>query len=93
MQMHNPPHPGGALKELCGIGLDITVTDAAAKLGIARTNLSQILNGHAGISATMAVKMARTFGGSARLWLRMQMEYDLWHAERAASGRKRRRVA
>lgn len=90
MTMHNPPHPGLALKEFCGIGpgLDHSVTDAAEMLGIARTNLSQILNGHAGISAAMAIKIAGKFGGSPRLWLRMQMEFDLYRAE-AHSRRKK----
>jgi addiction module HigA family antidote len=91
MTMHNPPHPGEAIRELCGIGpgLDVSVTDAAARLKIARTNLSQILNGHSGITAPFAIKLARNYGGTARLWLRMQMEYDLWQAEKANRSRKK----
>lgn len=92
MQMHAPPHPGLAIRELCGIGpgYDTSVTRAAERLGIARNNLSQILNGHAGITASMALKLADRFGGSARLWLRMQMEYDLWQAQAAQPGRRRK---
>ncbi|WP_341704920.1 HigA family addiction module antitoxin [Ferrovibrio sp.] len=72
-----PPHPGLALREVCGIGLgfELGVTEAAEMLGIARTNLSRILNGHAGITASMALRIAGKFGGSPRLWLRMQNLY------------------
>lgn len=84
MDMHNPPHPGQALKEFCGIGpgFDHNVAKAAGMLGIARTTLSQIINGHARITAAVAFKIAKRFGGSPRLWLRMQMEYDLHQAEK-----------
>ncbi len=76
--MHNPAHPGEVLKEW----LDgISVTEAAAKLGVTRAHLSRILNGHAGISAEMALRLSASLGTSAESWLQMQMNYDLWLAK------------
>jgi len=76
--MHNPPHPGRALREYLG---DLTVTEAASRLGITRAALSRILNGSAGISADMALRLRDALGTSAEMWLNMQNQYDLWQAE------------
>lgn len=90
MKMHNPPHPGEILRELCVKPLELTVTQAAAALGVSRKTLSSILNGHAGISPEMAVRLSLAFGTTAESWMNQQVQYDLWHAERH---RKKLRVA
>lgn len=77
-RMNNPAHPGEVLKEWLE---GISVTDAAASLGVTRAHLSRILNGHAGISADMALRLAAGLGTSAETWLAMQSAYDLWQAE------------
>ena len=82
MKMHNPPHPGEVLNELCVKPLGITVTKTAAALGVSRKTLSAILNGRAGISPEMAVRLSIAFGTSAESWLTQQVQYDLWQAER-----------
>lgn len=89
MKMHNPPHPGEILRELCLEPLNITVTDAAEALGVSRKTLSAILNGRAGISPEMAVRLSIAFGTSAESWLNLQTQYDLWQAEQ---NRKKLRV-
>ena len=82
MKMHDPPHPGEVLRQLCLEPLNLTVTDAARSLGVSRKALSSILNGRAGISPEMAVRLSMAFGTSAESWLNQQLQYDLWHAER-----------
>jgi antitoxin HigA-1 len=84
MRMHNPPHPGEVLRDYLG---DLSVTDAARHLGVTRANLSRILNGSAGISAEMALRLSEAMGTSPELWTGMQSQYELWHASRG--GRKR----
>jgi antitoxin HigA-1 len=79
MRMHNPPHPGRVLREYLGTR---TVTDTAKHLGVTRVALSRILNGSAGISADMALKLADALGTSPELWIGMQTQYDLWQASR-----------
>lgn len=81
MLMHNPPHPGEIIKELCLEPLGISVTDAAQALGISRKTLSAILNGRAGISPEMAIRLSIAFDTSAESWLNQQSQYELWHAE------------
>lgn len=89
MKMHNPPHPGEILKELCLDPLELSVTRAAQALGVSRKTLSAILNGRAGISSEMAVRLSIAFGTSAESWLNQQTQYDLWQAEKE---RKRLKV-
>ena len=81
-KMFNPPHPGETLKEDVLPALGLTVTEAAEQLGVARVTLSRMINGHAAISADMAIRLAQWLGGSAEIWLRLQLQYDLWHAEK-----------
>jgi addiction module HigA family antidote len=81
MRMHNPPHPGEIIKALCLDPLKLSVTEAAKALGVSRKTLSAILNGRAGISPEMAVRLSIAFGTSAESWLNQQTQYDLWHAE------------
>lgn len=90
MRMHNPPHPGEIIKSLCLEPLGVSVTQAAEALGVSRKTLSAILNGRAGISPEMAVRLSIAFDTSAESWLNQQTQYDLWHAERR---RKELRVA
>ncbi len=82
--MYNPPHPGEVLKELCIEPLELTVTAAAEALGVSRKTLSAILNGRAGISPEMAIRLSMAFGTSAESWLNQQMQYDLWVAQQSA---------
>ncbi len=76
-RMHNPPHPGAVLHEWLA---EISVTPAAAQLGVTRAYLSRILHGHAGISVDMALRLSDLLGTSAEMWLGMQSAYDLWQA-------------
>jgi len=78
--MHNPPHPGEILRELCLEPLGLSVTRAAEALGVSRKTLSAILNERAGISPEMAIRLSKAFGTSAESWLNQQVQYDLWLA-------------
>ena len=85
MLMHNPPHPGEVLRKLCLRPLGVSVTQAAKALGVSRKTLSSILNGRAGISPEMAVRLSMAFDTTAESWLNQQVQYDLWQAERRRS--------
>ncbi len=85
--MHNPPHPGEVLREWLS---DITVTNAAAKLGVARLTLSRLLNGAAGVSAEMDLRLSKALGTTPGLWLGMQSDYDLWQAKKSFRGKVQR---
>ncbi len=82
-RMHNPPHPGEVLKD--GVFADgtVSVTEAAAALGVTRVALSRVLNGKAGMSAEMAVRLGKWLGTGPESWVSMQAQYDLWKAEQA----------
>jgi addiction module HigA family antidote len=82
MRMHNPPHPGEILKEDVLPELALTVTEAAAQLGVTRAALSRVLNGRAAISADMALRLADWLGNGPEIWLRMQSAHDLWRASK-----------
>lgn len=81
MRMHNPPHPGEVLRELCLEPMGLSVTEAARALGVARKTLSAILNGRSGISPEMAIRLGKAFNTSPESWLNQQVQYDLWQAE------------
>ena len=81
MLMHNPPHPGEIIKELCLKPLGLSITDAAKGLGVSRKTISSIVNGKAGISPEMAVRLSIAFDTSSESWLNQQSQYDLWQAE------------
>jgi addiction module HigA family antidote len=85
LNMHNPAHPGVVLREYLG---DLTVTESALRLGVTRTALSRILNGSAGISADMSIRLSEAFNTTPLLWLTMQNQYDVWQA----SQRKRKPI-
>lgn len=76
-RMHNPPHPGEVLREYLG---DVTVTEAAAKLGVGRVTLQRVVSGSAGISPAMAYRLGDAFGTSPELWAGMQLQFDLHQA-------------
>jgi antitoxin HigA-1 len=79
---HNPPHPGEILMEFYLEPLGLSVTQAAEKLLISRPRLSDIINGKAGISPAMALKLGKAFNNTPYLWMNMQNSYDLWHASK-----------
>ncbi|MXZ47009.1 MAG: HigA family addiction module antidote protein [Chloroflexi bacterium] len=80
MAMQKPPHPGEVVRAECLEPLGLSVTRAAEGLGVTRQALSDLVNGHAGISVEMAIRLSRAFGSSPETWLGMQMAYDLWQA-------------
>jgi len=77
MSMKNPPHPGQSVRYDCIEALGLTVTEAAGLLGVTRQALNNLLNGKSGISAEMAVRLDKAFGGNAETWLRLQAAFDL----------------
>jgi addiction module HigA family antidote len=77
MPMKNPPHPGGFVRRQCIEPSGLTITQAAAALGVTRTTLSELVNEKRGISPEMAVRLSQVFGGSAAAWLTQQAHYDL----------------
>ena len=83
MQMFNPPHPGEIIKELCLEPLGLTVTRAAEALGVSRKTLSAVVNGRAGISPEMAIRLSIAFDTSAESWLNQQVQYDLWRVRQS----------
>lgn len=88
--MHNPPHPGEVLREWLR---DITVTEAAKRLGVTRVALSRVLNGAAGISVDMDLRLSKALGTTPGIWYTMQGNYDLWHAQRRFRAKVRRITA
>ena len=78
MQMPKPVHPGEVLKELYLEPLQLTITNAARALGVTRNALSELVNGHSGVSTQMALRLGKSFGTTPELWLTMQQNYDLW---------------
>lgn len=83
MEMFNPPHPGKILKEIYLADYQLSVTAFALKLGISRTSASELINGKNGISASMAIKLAKAFKTSAQYWMNLQQSYDLWKAKQS----------
>jgi antitoxin HigA-1 len=79
MLMKTPPHPGTVVLQECIAPLSLSITVAAAALGVTRTTLSELVNGRRGISPEMAVRLSKVFGGSAESWLVQQAQYDLAH--------------
>ncbi len=79
MAMSNPPHPGRQIKTALD-SAEMNITDGATHLGVARHTLSRVVNGQSGISPDMAIRLAKAFGGTADIWVRMQAAYDLAQA-------------
>ena len=92
MAMKNPPHPGRIVRQECLEPLGLTVTDGAQALGVSRQALNNLVNGKASISPEMAVRLSKAFGGSAEVWLRLQLAYDLAQVQRRASAIKVKRL-
>ncbi|MBK7904054.1 MAG: HigA family addiction module antidote protein [Proteobacteria bacterium] len=78
--MHNPAHPGVVLREYLPEG--VSIGEAAERLGVTRQALSALLNGRAGVSASMALRLEGALGTSAEMWLNMQANHDLWRARK-----------
>ena len=93
MPMKNPTHPGQSIRADCLEPLGLTVTEAAKALGVSRQALNNLLNGQAGISPEMAIRLDKAFGGGADTWLRLQASYDLAQAEQDSGKIKVRRLA
>ncbi|MDP2826042.1 MAG: HigA family addiction module antitoxin [Sulfuritalea sp.] len=95
-RIHNPPHPGETLREDVLPALGLTVTDAAAQLGVTRAALSRVLNGRAAVSPEMSLRLEGWLGvengGRADLWISQQAAYDLWQARKAGAPKVRRAV-
>lgn len=91
MPMKNPAHPGRIVKSACLKPLGLSVTEGAKVLGVTRQTLTKIVNGKSGISAHMAIRLAKAFGSSAELWVRMQATYDLAQARKEEGKIKVRR--
>ena len=93
MRMHNPPRPGEIIREQCIEALGLTITAAAKGLGVTRKALSELVNGHSGVSPEMSIRLSKAFGGNPETWLRLQLQYDLWHADRRSGSIKVTRFA
>lgn len=91
MRMKNPPHPGLSVRHDCLKPLGLSVTEGAKVLGVTRQAMNNLVSGKAGISAEMAIRLEKAFGGGAEIWLRMQAAYDLAQAEKHAGKIKVRR--
>jgi antitoxin HigA-1 len=91
MKMHNPPHPGEIIREDCLRPLGLSVTAAAAWLGVSRQSLSELLNGKNGVSAEMAIRLEKAGWSNAETWLGVQTAYDLWQVKRRARSIKVKR--
>lgn len=86
--MHNPAHPGEVIREACLDPLRLSITDAAKGLGVTRKALSELLNGHSGVSPEMAIRLEKAGWSTAEMWLRLQMQHDLWLARQKAKRMK-----
>lgn len=83
--MKKPPHPGELLREDVLRPLGIEVTEAAQRLGMSRTTLSRVINGRAGISPDLAVRLERAGVSTARFWMMLQANYELAQSRAAAA--------
>jgi addiction module HigA family antidote len=92
MRMKTPPHPGQSVRYDCLEPLGLSVSEGAKVLGVTRQAMYNLVSGKAGISAEMAIRLEKAFGGGAETWLRMQVAYDLAQAEKRSGKIKVRRV-
>lgn len=77
-----PPHPGAYLREDILPALEMSITQLAEHLGVARATLSDLMHEKRSVSLEMAQRLGRAFGNGARFWMALQLQHDLWHAER-----------
>lgn len=82
--IHKPLHPGVILKDVLIDSTGLTISEAAERLGVTRTTLSRLLNGHAGMSAEMALRLSKLLNTSIDLWVNLQSQYDIWHVKQHA---------
>lgn len=92
MRMKNPPHPGLSVRHDCLEPLGLSIADGAKALGVTPQAMNNLVSGKAGISAEMAIRLEKAFGGGAETWLRMQAAYDLAQVGKRAGKIKVRRV-
>lgn len=92
MTMKNPPHPGRIVRQECIEPLGLTITEAAARLGVKRQTLNNLVNEKAGISPEMSIRLSKAFGSRPEVWLGLQMQYDLAQAEKTAHRIKVHRI-
>jgi len=90
MNMHNPPHPGEVIRELCLKPLGLSTTAAAEALGVSRKALSELLNGHSGISSEMALRLSIAFNTSPESWIVEQAQYDLWKTQQEQKAKNKK---
>src|SRR2546429_7428381 len=93
MTMHNPGHPGEIIREACLKPLGLTVTEAAAGLGVTRKALSDLVNGHSGVSPDMAVPLGKARWGPADWRLPVEMDLGLGGTRGGAAQNHVKRVA
>ena len=93
MPMKNPPHPGLSVRLNCLEPFSLTVTEGAKVLGVSRTTLSRLINGQAGVSPDMAIRLSKAFGATPDIWIRMQAAYDLAQARQHEASIKVKRYA
>jgi addiction module HigA family antidote len=82
MTMHSPAHPGRIVRQECIEPLGLTIAEAARALGVTRQTVDRLVNGRSGISAEMAIRLAKAFGSTPDTWVRLQAAYELAQARR-----------
>jgi addiction module HigA family antidote len=90
--MKKPPHPGRIVRQECIEPLGLSITEAAERLGVKRQTLNNLVNGKAGISPEMSIRLSKAFGSRPEVWLGLQMQYDLAQAEKTAHRIKVHRI-
>ena len=91
MRMKNPVHPGVLVKANLD-ELGVSVADAAGALGVTRQALYNVVSGKSAVTPDMAIRLEKALGGSADMWLRMQVAYALAQARRHESEIDVRRI-
>lgn len=89
MVQYNPPHPGEVLWELDMKPAGLTIKEVSERIGVDRKTLSRLINGRVSVSVEMAILLGKVLNTSPDLWLNMQKNYDLWHAEQQMKTRIR----
>jgi len=85
MTLYNPPHPGEFIQEMYLDPMGLTARQLALKLAVAPSTVTRLINGEAGISAEMAVRLSKALGRSPESWYQQQFNYSMWHAKRSVN--------
>lgn len=93
MAMKDSVHPGVIVREDCMEPLNLSVTECAKVLGVARQTLSNLVNAKASVSVEMAYRLSKAFGSTPRTWLGMQLAFDLAHSQGLEEKIKVKRVS